>query len=765
MRLATMRPWQNTILAAFVMMVSCLAVLQIGGTTKVYADGAGAPYQSARNCGVGTGDVEDYAGLLVEVYWFDSNGGLHTANDSPVRIWTDDARYDKDPGNIKWMDSSNLHKSSYPSGEDMTFQQYDSGCGDGHNVVLGYYASSARDLGGGNFTGWGPWVLDCDASQYKPGNERWFNATGVGVPTGAHAGGTWEVKTFQAKNGLTRLVTLAYQEPDPGPIGVFDGANCSWAWGWAFDPSRSGDSIRADLQVDGDTKIWANTDQDSGDVSRAYNSQFPGISGKHRFKYDISSWISDGAAHTIDVYTYNINSSGTITGGARLIGTKTVGSCYDYDLNPYVSSTVGDFIEAGDALGFTYSVQNIRPSASPAVAVAVKQYEVPPGQDLLTYNQVDGISVNPCKNEFSTTLCAATWQLSAMPFARGTTPVHTTSAGSPPPPPQYFPPRNTSTLPAGTKVCQILAVDPAVQKSSTGGYVGGRWSAPKCVTIVAKPYFTVTGGDISSNGNIKSWNVNNVGGAGYAGAGSQLAALAFGNISSFVTGKGLSAIGNGSGLAFANTDPFIAPTYGKGFTPTITTPTVDTTGALQPSPTPLASWDGVYAQSGNLTLSGNVTAGKNVTVVLNSGSLYIGNSGITYGAYTTLNVPRLTVIVKNGNIYVNSNVQTVHGVFYAGDNDAADGVDNGNFYSCATASGITSTDYTICNNKLTVYGAVTANKLVLSRTYGTLHGTSAPGSPAENFYYSPEVWLAKPSSTSTNSNTIYNSYVNLPPIL
>lgn len=294
-------------------------------------------------------------------------------------------------------------------------------------------------------------------------------------------------------------------------------------------------------------------------------------------------------------------------------------------------------------------------------------------------------------------------------------------------------------------------------------------------TFRNRPYFTVTGGDISSNGNITSWNVNNAGGAGYTGAGSQLAALASGNITGFVTGTGMS--GDPSGLAFANTAAS-STSYGGGYT----------TGSGFPGTVPAKthdipqivnlSWPSVVSNVyypnpiGDVTLNGELAADQNVTIVVPAGhNLYIA-SNITYAPYTKVSqIPRLTVIVEDGNIYVNNNVTEIHGVFYVNHKSAADPT-KGNFYSCAI-NAVTPIDssnakdhYSDCNHPLTVYGAVTANKLVLNRTYGSIDGSMGnPIAPAENFYYSPEVWLAPAAAGTGSSPAIYNSYVSLPPIL
>ncbi len=307
---------------------------------------------------------------------------------------------------------------------------------------------------------------------------------------------------------------------------------------------------------------------------------------------------------------------------------------------------------------------------------------------------------------------------------------------------------------ASTKqyICGTVAFDKADSKGTRNGR-----STPDCVAIGYKPYFTTTGGDMYSQGSITSWNTN---GGTYDGAGSQLAALATGNITSFITGSsgvsgGSSSVGFGSKLAFANTTVG-GSTYGGGYTVTPPQPPNPTGGSWSG----LSSPSGVYSSNSTVTLSGTLTKNKNLTLVISAGyNLYIsGNIGYSYSDISE--IPRLTVILKGGNIYVNKDVTEIHGVFNA----------SGNFYSCATgpstAVTLSKDTYTTCNKKLNVYGSVTANELVLSRTYGSVHASgTVPAKPAENFIYSPEVWLAPSANTNGLRDVGWSSYVSLPPIL
>lgn len=298
----------------------------------------------------------------------------------------------------------------------------------------------------------------------------------------------------------------------------------------------------------------------------------------------------------------------------------------------------------------------------------------------------------------------------------------------------------------------------------------GSWSNPAVGYAGYRPFFDVTGGDILSGGDIRSWNGDNAGTLGYAGAGTQLAALAAGSIQNFITGSGLpggTAAESGHGLAFANTTSG-GTTYGGGYAFTGFVPNNPTqTGTLSGAVNLGSLTDGVYYATSSISLYGQLPTGVQVTIVASSGDATI-TGNVTYGAYgsSTADIPRLTLLVSNGNIYVDRGVTELHGVYYAGGSGGS-----GNFYSCTNGStpinlATSATGYNDCRNRLTVYGAVAANKLILSRTWGSLVAAgSALAEPAENFFYSPELWLAPDGSNSGNSTVKYDSYVSLPPVL
>jgi hypothetical protein len=178
---------------------------------------------------------------------------------------------------------------------------------------------------------------------------------------------------------------------------------------------------------------------------------------------------------------------------------------------------------------------------------------------------------------------------------------------------------------------------------------------------------------------------------------------------------------------------------------------------------------GVYTYGSNVKISGTLGAGKNVTIVVTgSGHDAYIDGNIDYAAYTLATVPRLSVYVQDGNIMVDSSVDHIHGFFSALKTDPGTGV----FYTCGKALNLSyslatdATAYDNCNHKLTIFGAVSADSINLGRTWGTLGGaTGVPAEPAEVFQYSPELWLAQPSSSASAGASPYNSITSLPPVL
>ncbi|QQS19118.1 hypothetical protein IPL68_03710 [Candidatus Saccharibacteria bacterium] len=235
---------------------------------------------------------------------------------------------------------------------------------------------------------------------------------------------------------------------------------------------------------------------------------------------------------------------------------------------------------------------------------------------------------------------------------------------------------------SGTGVNTILTSNPSLQyKPLQAGTYTVSWNlsgstikddvtCTKQFDAGYRPFFTVTGGDILSGGSIRSWNEDS---GSYFGAGTQLAAIATGNIQNFVSGFGLpggAATRSGSALSFANTTAS-GTTYGGGYAVNPFSPELPT----NTTPWPASSLglgdatlvDGAtYVHSGDLTLSGTLPANKRITIILESGNAIIA-SNILYGAYANVaSIPRLTLLIRSGNILVGSAVTEMHGIYYAG---------------------------------------------------------------------------------------------------
>lgn len=289
-----------------------------------------------------------------------------------------------------------------------------------------------------------------------------------------------------------------------------------------------------------------------------------------------------------------------------------------------------------------------------------------------------------------------------------------------------------------------------------------------------QPYFEVNGGDImagivlngvrDTSADIISWNGDNNAGYGYAGANTQLAAIASGKVQSFVTNaKSASPPWR---LAFANTgDTRGLTTYGGTYEPLPSAPDYIALAESKPGSHTLSSGvvvldslttSGTYIFRGNITVHGKLPRGIAATLIAKGGSVYVDGS-ITYAPYDITTIPRLNMYAAK-DIIISKDVGEIHGVFVAS---------TGSFYSCGTgilapvAYRNVGANYEACNNPLKVYGSVIAQKMVLSRTHGSW--TRANDGAAETFIASPETWLAKPQSLTTDSTFDY--YVSLPPIL
>lgn len=444
----------------------------------------------------------------------------------------------------------------------------------------------------------------------------------------------------------------------------------------------------------------------------------------------------------------------------NLVGTPTpLVPQPQYNLTPDIATsinngtTTGDVAQVGDSVRFTYTVENDTSSNSGTTACNIY------GNTFTGYEPVPD-------------------------------PEHTTSNNGYVPPgtgcPRTFNANTTVTLAnetitvatANQTICRSLVVNPYA--------VGqGARAIEVCIYVAAKPYVKVFGGDVSAGNGIASGTTSsnctpntgasisawNKGASTFAGAGTQMAAMALGTIDEFATGQRSATVP--SGLAFAN-NPIDGDTYGGNLG---SVPCIPDYYAVKPATTtPLpanvsAMVTGAYGATGTTTLAGgNVNPGQRVTVYV-QGDVYI-SSNITYTPnWNFRNIPLFQLVVK-GNIYVDNNVTQLDGAYIAQPN----GGSGGNIYTCTTSAAalpLNGSLYNTCNTKLTVNGLFSAKQVHLMRTSGTISQSTAAESRAANnaaevFNYNPSVWIAQPAAGSNTNNTKvgeYDAITSLPPIL
>jgi hypothetical protein len=315
-----------------------------------------------------------------------------------------------------------------------------------------------------------------------------------------------------------------------------------------------------------------------------------------------------------------------------------------------------------------------------------------------------------------------------------------------------------------------------------------------------KPYFTVQGGDIISGAGAQVSNgsctdnpsagifASNIGSSPWTGASDNLAALAPSII------DGVSTFVGGNQLTFANTNGSLDPYggdfgnangtcnldyYGSqanlpNFNPSAASGTFDISGigvANDPSNNSCQLIDTTYycklngpisiiqssAPSGNtlikavLYVSGSASISENISIYNN-----YSNTALNY----ITDIPLLYVVASQ-NIYIDSNVSSIDGVYSAS---------NGSIFTCAdpqTGSSYSSASKLIagCSQELNVNGSLVANQIKLGRIGNGLPNSGGWSTgPAETFNYGPNIWLSQVNS-SFPSSPDYANLTELSPVL
>jgi hypothetical protein len=175
---------------------------------------------STNVCGINTGNVKDYAGMVVYLRWATAADPTTYNTAHGVTATVTDAT---EPAGVQ-------NVVQYPATANMTRQRsvtlpeianncitLDGASTYDNPVVLAY--TTGADIG--NNGGWGsagsdgaPYVLDCD-DLLSGGTLSTFTVTANGVPNGAPTGGSWTSWTGKTPNGYTTYVVLTYTPPTP----------------------------------------------------------------------------------------------------------------------------------------------------------------------------------------------------------------------------------------------------------------------------------------------------------------------------------------------------------------------------------------------------------------------------------------------------------------------------------------------------------------------------------------------------------------------
>lgn len=332
------------------------------------------------------------------------------------------------------------------------------------------------------------------------------------------------------------------------------------------------------------------------------------------------------------------------------------------------------------------------------------------------------------------------------------------------------------------------------QYTATAKFTGGgvTTTCTTNVNVINLPYLNVYGGDvmtgaapavggacsINNTAGAYSWNQNS---PTYAGAGSEYAVQALAQIEEFGSGMNPSSSNPPTDLSFANSGlpakELNPPTQGLfggffGDSSGAWACGVDYTKGLG-SP---ISGAAATAQIANLapagTLPTQIGDGQQIRIYA-TGNVYIArNIAYQNGSWPKVDqIPVFELVVTGGNIYIDSSVTQLDGIYVA----EPSGATGGQIIDCATNAGgiwkqvdpTVNNFYSTCNKKLTINGAFVAKQTLFGRTNGSLGQATAGDNlssnhDAEVFNYTPEIWLPRGATTPTDT---YDAITALPPIL
>jgi len=266
--------------------------------------------------------------------------------------------------------------------------------------------------------------------------------------------------------------------------------------------------------------------------------------------------------------------------------------------------------------------------------------------------------------------------------------------------------------------------------------------------------------------------------------------------------KGSANSPNPTGLTFANSDATkigsenISPKLGGAFRqggflgigggggsfydPEQPKNAVELTNAFNALNNGQASNSGSYYRNGNTLLFASDIAneangkGKNISIYINDGDVLISSLFFEQLKYAGNNwpvdgVPSFTLVVTGGDIYIDSDITQLEGVYVSKRTGGTNG-QGGTIYTCSEKQGYKPFEAGSgayrqnCAKPLTVNGAFVADQINLMRTGNTLKESST--SASETFNYNKMLPFSRPAVSPSSGGALqYDSITSLPPVL
>lgn len=495
---------------------------------------------------------------------------------------------------------------------------------------------------------------------------------------------------------------------------------------------------------------WNTIKSPSGSSSGNANTNFVNINASTGTRTQYTIQPSDAGRTLCQRIWYNPRSSTSNTAAAAAYTCVQVN--YSYALTPTITGVSdGGSTEPDTTVSLDGVVTNGGPTASqPDIEWQITKTVYNPGTAIV--NRPGGVNPNdPCGFFTGSNDCD--------PVANG---IEAPGYGYPDT--ESYPATvNIDNLQVGTRVCFAMSIKP---NSSTSG--DWRHSQLYCLTVNKKPKVQVWGGDlIVGRGSVNNaapassevrTSISNPNGGGYYGSWSEYGIIASGLVTNMASGSayvGGASSGSICGLSYLTIpykDDFtnscntasvggyqhtrLSPDIPSRFPTDSATPDVPLAG----NTATLSSMNGLYTSSvGSFSVQGggDIGAGQSVIIRAEGSTVFItGDINYTSGSLNSIaSIPQVVIIARN--IIIADNVQNVDAWLVA-TGTGADGIVN----TCA----IGGTDYTTqpseltCGSPLTINGAVSANHLVMRRTFGAGVGADS-GIPAEIFNLRADAYI------------------------